>query len=80
MMGLEGKRIEERAKHILTGLKRLQGGMEKFDGEFGTLLTHINNAKNKADSVAGQFNKLHQKLDNLRALDSPAESQANLLE
>lgn len=79
MIGLEGKRIEERAKHILTGLKRLQGEMEKFDGEFSTLLTHINNAKNKADSVSGQFNKLHQKLDNLRALDSPQEEQANLL-
>jgi len=80
MIGLEGKRIEERAEQIMVGLKRLSFEVEKFGGEFGTLLTHINNAKNKADSVAGQFNKLHQKLDNLRALDSPGEEQRNLLE
>lgn len=79
MIGLEGKRIEERAEQIMLGLKRLSAEVEKFDGEFSTLLTHINNAKNKADSVSGQFNQLHQKLDNLRALDSPDEKQQNLL-
>lgn len=81
MIGLEGKRVEERAEQIMAGLKRLRGEMERFGGEFETLLTHITNAKNKADSVSDRYQQIFQRVDRLQELEPASpEQQQNLLD
>ncbi len=70
MLGLEGKRVEKRAEQILQGLKRLHGEMQRFGSEFDILMSHVTNAKNKADVVAGRYAQLRGKLESLQQLET----------
>ena len=73
MMGLEGAKIEEGTKKILNGMKAVQQEAIKFDGEFSTLLGHIDHAKNASDKTRSRFGRLTEKIERLGELEAPEE-------
>lgn len=73
MMGLEGAKIEEGAKKILVGMKAVQQEAIKFDGELGTLISHIDHAKTASDRTRNRFGRLAEKIERLGELEPPQE-------
>lgn len=76
LIGLEGKRIEEKAQFILDSLKAIEGDTTRFADEFRVLLKHIGNAKNMADSADSSFRQLQSRIESVRsvrAIDEPKQ-------
>lgn len=73
MIGLEGKKIEERAQQIMRSLKSIQGDAQKFGEDFRVLTNHLNNAKSKADSAQASYANLINKIENANMLESVDE-------
>ncbi len=59
-IGLEGKKIESKAKEILTTLRSIKEDSNRFSDSLRVMTKHISNAKNSADEV----NKTYERLDN----------------
>ncbi len=57
-LGLRGLAIESRAGAILDYLGQLQVEMEKFRDKFETVGTHLNNAHNRYEEAAREFERL----------------------
>lgn len=68
LIGLEGKRIEEKAKFILNALKAVEGDTRRFGGDFRILLKHVGNAKSMADSADSRFRQLQTRIESVRSL------------
>jgi DNA recombination protein RmuC len=62
LMSFEGRKIEERAKSILTSLRAIKGESEKFGENLRVLTKHITEAKNTTDIVNNRFSKLNSKI------------------
>ncbi len=62
LMSFEGKKIEERARSILTSLRAIKGESEKFGEHLRVLTKHITEAKNTTDVVNNRFNNLNSKI------------------
>ena len=73
MIGLEGKKIEERAQLVMRSLRAIQQDTRKFGDEFRVMATHLNNAKSKADSAQNVFNQLASKIDSAQVLSEAQE-------
>lgn len=85
LIGLEGKKVESRAKEILAAIRAIKEDSGKFSDSLKTLTSHISNAKNKADEVNKNFEKLDEKLGSLsrlpdKAVTSDAQIDGGLLE
>ncbi len=76
MIGLEGKKIEEQAQFILRSLRSIQQDTKKFGEEFRVLVSHLNNAKTKADSAQNAFSQLSNKIETVQTLGEAVESIA----
>ncbi len=63
LMSFEGKKIEDRAKTILTSLRTIKGESDKFAEALRILTKHINDTKNTSDLVNSRFNQLSSKID-----------------
>jgi DNA recombination protein RmuC len=72
LIGLEGKKVESRAKEILSAIRAIKEDSGKFSDSLKTLSSHLNNAKNKADEVSKHFEKLDDKLSSLSKLPDKA--------
>jgi DNA recombination protein RmuC len=68
LIGLEGKKIEERAQKIMSSLKAIEKDTQRFGEEFRVMLGHLNNAKTKADSAQTSFVQLANRIENIHAL------------
>lgn len=68
LIGLEGKKVEARAKEILSAIRAIKEDSGKFSDSLKTLTSHLTNAKNKADEVNKHFEKLDDKLGSLSKL------------
>ena len=64
LVALEGEKIEERAKEVLTSLRAIKGDTSKLGDELGVLNRHVSNAKNTMDSVNVSFNRLGNRVEN----------------
>jgi len=73
LLGLQGKRLEEQTKLILSTLKSLSHDSEKFGGNLDILIKHVTNAKNSSDLVLSNYNQLNQRLISLNSLESPTQ-------
>lgn len=72
LIGLQGLKIEEGAKKILTGLKATQQEALKFEEELSILISHIERTKNASDRTRARFFKLLGKIEQLNELESSA--------
>lgn len=68
MIGLEGKRIEEASKMILTILSAIQKDAKKFAEHLRVLTSHLNNARLALDRVNNEYTKLSSKIDQTKLL------------
>ncbi|MCA9390194.1 DNA recombination protein RmuC [candidate division WWE3 bacterium] len=68
LIGLEGKKIEERAQMIMRSIRAIEQDTNRFGEDFRVLLTHLSNAKSKADSAQTSFNNLTAKIENMHML------------
>lgn len=64
MVALEGEKIEERAKQVLTSLRAIQSDSVKLGSDLGVLNRHVTNAKNSMESVNSRYQSLGSKIDN----------------
>lgn len=68
MIGLEGAKIEQASRKILSGIKAIEQESNKFGDELGVLLRHITNAKSSSERVDSRFQQLASKIDNVQML------------
>lgn len=62
LIGLEGKKIESRAKEILATIRSIKEDAHQFSDVMGTLTRHITNAKNTVDEANKKFEKLDNRI------------------
>jgi len=77
MLGLEGKKITEMSKQILSVLKMIQKENIKFGEGLGVLDSHISNAKKTMERVSSGYTQLSTKIDQVSILEA---SQTELIE
>jgi DNA recombination protein RmuC len=80
LIGLEGRRIEEKAKFILDSLKAIEGDTNRFADEFRVLIKHVSNAKNMADSADSRFRQLQSRIESVRSVRSLGEPEQTSLD
>lgn len=68
MLGLRGKKIEEKAKQIMDTLGTIQQESVKFGESLGVLDRHLTNAKNAMEGVTSKYSKLSGKIDSVKML------------
>ena len=71
LIGLEGKKIESKAKEILITIRGIKEDSGKFSESLRVMTRHISNAKNSADDVNKNFERLDNRigsLDSMRVL------------
>lgn len=68
MLGLRGKKIEEKAKQIMDTLGMIQQESMKFGESLGILDRHLTNAKNSMEGVTSKYSKLSGKIDSVKLL------------
>lgn len=66
LLGLQGMRIEERAREILDDLSRLSGDVERFSKDFQTLGGHLTDAQKKFSEAEKRLTKVSEKLEGLK--------------
>ena len=69
LIGLEGKKIESRAKEILSTIRAIKVDSDKFSNSLRILTKHISNAKNMADDVTNNFERLDNKIRTLNQMN-----------
>lgn len=79
LMSFEGKKIEERAKTILSSLRAVKTESDKFGEALRILTRHINDTKNTADLVNNRFANLSGKIKIAGGLKSAKEKNPESL-
>lgn len=80
LIGLEGKKIEERAKQILAAIRGLQGDSNKFAEGLSKLTGHITRAKTRADEASVEYHLLQGKIGSLNRIAGEEPDQKKLIE
>src|SRR3990167_1644159 len=65
LIGLEGKKVESRAKEILAAIRSIKEDSIKFSDSLRVMTKHISNAKNSADDVTKNFERLDNRIGGL---------------
>lgn len=82
LIGLEGKKIESRAKEILSTIRSIKEDAGKYADTLRVLNKHISNAKNMGDEAVKNFERLDNRigsLDNIGRI-SGSETDSNVIE
>lgn len=69
LVGLEGEKIEEKARAILQSLSDIERKSSKLGDSLETLVRHIKNARDKADEVTRQYDLLSSAVSTARQLE-----------
>jgi len=77
MLGLQGKRISEMSRQILSTLKIIQTESRKFGDNLSVLNRHVTNAKSTMEKVDSDFSRLSGKIEQVSLLEN---EQKELLE
>lgn len=72
-IGLEGKKIESRAKEILIALRTIKEDSTKFNESLRVMNKHLNNAKNSAEEVTKNYEKIDNRIGSLNQIGELAE-------
>ncbi len=75
IVGLEGVKIEEEAKTILSRMKSVQQEAANFSNEFSVLLNHIERTKLASDRARGKFEKMLSGVRNLASLEDAKKEE-----
>lgn len=81
LIGLEGARMEEMSRKVLSLLRTVQKDTGAFGESLAVLNRHLTNAKNAGDKVSGKFERLTTSLDTVKLLEAteqPAEVLSNV--
>ncbi len=68
MMGMEGERIEQVAKKMMQLFGSLQKDGERFGEDLSVLRTHLTNARGALDRVDTDYERLNNKIDQMKLL------------
>lgn len=79
LLGLQGMRIEHRAKEILGHLGKLESEFVKFAREFEVLGGHIGNAQKKFDDADKRLEKFSNQLERTRVGAGEREAEVPLI-
>lgn len=75
LMSLEGQKIEESAREILTAIHAVQKDYTKVEENLNTLGRHLTNAYNMMSQVVGSFTQLGQKIASTQHLGRDAKDE-----
>lgn len=75
MLGLEGQRINELSRQILSTLKIIRTESRKMGDNLGVLGRHITNAKSSMDTVSGDYTRLSSKIETVGMIESAQEKE-----
>lgn len=75
LLGLEGKKIEERARGIINNIKALKQDTLRFGGDVRILNKHITNAKNTMDSVNSGFTTIENRVRSFEMIEGKKEEK-----
>ncbi len=73
LISFEGKKIEERAKTILSSLRAIQTESTKFGESLRVLTKHINDTKNTSDQVNNRYSSLNSKISTIATIEQKEE-------
>jgi len=79
LIGLEGKKVESRAKEILATIRGIKEDSGKFSDSLRVMSKHLTNAKNSADEVNKNFERLDGRiatLDSMNRIKGKADQPA----
>ena len=79
MLALEGERVEEKAKIVLSALKGIQQDTRKFGLELDLVNGHLTRAKNAMEAAASSSGRLSNKIETTGQLQSGAVEEVALL-
>lgn len=73
--GVHAKRLSEQAEQVQDQLRRLGRRFDAFEDDWDTFMTHVGNAKNKADDADAALDRLREEFDRIEGLsgDEPDE-------
>lgn len=80
LMSFEGKRIEQRARQVLSSIRAIQKDYEKVGGTMSVLGRHINNAYNTMSSLVSSFTQLGQKITSTQAIGKETVEEVKQVE
>jgi DNA recombination protein RmuC len=80
MVALEGEKIEERAKQVLTSLAAIKGDSEKLGTDLGVLNRHVTNAKNTMETVGSSYARLGSKIEGAAQIKTSKQDVKKQLE
>ncbi len=75
LIGLEGKKVESRAKEILIELRGIKEDSIKFNESLSLLTKHFTNARNTLDDVNKEYEKIDNRIGSLQKLPATEEKQ-----
>lgn len=75
LMSLEGQKIEERAREILSAIRAVQKDYTKVEDNLNTLGRHLTNAYNIMSQVVGSFTQLGQKIASTQSLGQETKNE-----
>jgi len=78
ILGMEGRRLEESTRYVLSLLRGLKQDALKVDEHLSTLTRHIKNASSSVDEVSSRFARLSGKIS--QAASIPSEEKERLKE
>jgi DNA recombination protein RmuC len=80
LMGLEGKKIEEKAQLIMNNIKALKQETMRFGGNVRVLNKHITNAKNTMDIVNSGFTAIEGRVSSFDMLENKEKTEEKEIE
>lgn len=78
VLGLKGLRVEEKARHILAQLARLDGDLGRFREDFRLVGKHLSNAGGSFASAEKRLERLAERLLSVAGDDEKPEPQSEL--
>lgn len=78
LIGLEGKKVESRAKEILVEIRGIREDSIKFSDNLRLLTKHFSNAKNTLEDVNRDYEKIDNRINNLQKIPGEKEEQLTL--
>ena len=80
LLGLEGKKIEERAKSIMNNIKALKQDTIRFGGDVRVLNKHLTNAKNTMDTVNTGFSVIENRVRSFELIEGEKKVEKKEIE
>lgn len=80
LLGLEGKKIEERAREIMNNIKALKQDTLRFGGDVRVLNKHLTNAKNTMDTVNSGFSIIENRVRSFEMIGDNKEKSKEEIE